>query len=120
MLRLCSGLFALTFLASAAVQLNDPDPARWVLVYLMAAGFSCWHVAGRQTDRRWLTAFAACVTAWIVWIGLTTTDVGVPMDHGPGGFLAYEVIREGLGLAIVLAGMLVVGLAPVFQKPLGQ
>jgi hypothetical protein len=36
-LRLASGLFAALFLLGAIVQINDPDPLRWMLLYLAAA-----------------------------------------------------------------------------------
>ena len=41
-------IFAGIFLLSAAVQLNDPDPWRWVAIYGAAAGVGLggWRVRG--------------------------------------------------------------------------
>jgi hypothetical protein len=35
--RAAGGLFAILFTWSAWLQLNDPDPARWVAMYMSAA-----------------------------------------------------------------------------------
>ena len=35
--QLLNGLFLLAYLLSALVQINDPDPAIWIALYLAAA-----------------------------------------------------------------------------------
>ena len=46
-MRALNVLFLVAFLASAAVQLNDPDPARWIALYLAAAGACGLRLAGK-------------------------------------------------------------------------
>jgi len=37
-LRIAHGTMAVLFALSAALQLNDPDPLRWIVIYLLASG----------------------------------------------------------------------------------
>jgi len=46
-MRIASGIFTALFLVSASLQLNDPDPARWIAGYLAAAGLSLAACFGR-------------------------------------------------------------------------
>ncbi len=104
-LRLLSAGFALVYGLSAVVQLNDPDPVRWFTVYAVAAGVAVAHAAG-VTLPRWVPAsILGASVLWGVALLATTSDVGAPMDHGPGGVLAYEVVRELLGLGLIAVWM---------------
>jgi hypothetical protein len=99
-----TALFAL----AAAVQLNDPDPIRWIAVYGLAAIIS-GYAAVTRVPRRAAIVLAAAALAWAAVIGL----------GGPSGeeyrqmFQAWEMrspgieeARETTGLVIVAAWML--------------
>jgi hypothetical protein len=109
------GLLGAGLLGWAAVlQLNDPDPVRWVAIYGGAA-LAC--AATALAPRVWPLAAAAAVVAaaWsatlllglerlATWAELTTDQ---PMHGGP-----VEESREGLGLllaALWCLGVLALG-----------
>lgn len=104
--RVADGLAALLFLASAAVQLNDPDPVGWTLMYGSAALAATLAAAGRCP--RWLPwAVGAVALAWLAaWIPqLQRVD---PHDvFGPAGMYppGVEEAREAGGLVLILAWM---------------
>lgn len=111
-MRLLNVLFLLAFLASAALQLNDPDPARWVALYLLAAGLSlAWErrLGGRISP----LALALPVLAWAGWIASALTlDVPVAAALGEWQMRAHgaEELRELGGLGLVGGWMLVLAL----------
>ncbi len=99
-------------LIAAALQHNDPDPLRWIALYVAAAVAS---VAALHVRGGWRAALGvAAVTA--VWAAITWADVagGVAADDlwrkmsEKGG--AVEAYREAAGLTIVATWLLVVGL----------
>ena len=100
---------AALFALAAAVQLNDPDPIRWIAVYGLAAIISGYAAVTSRVPRRAAIVLAAAALAWAVVIGL----------GGPSGeeyrqmFQAWEMrspgieeAREATGLVIVAAWML--------------
>lgn len=101
--RVAAGTMALLFLFSAAVQYNDPDPARWMAIYLAAAVASGLEVAGRL---RWpLAALVAAVAA--VWAATLAPGVVGQVDFahafrsmGMSGDPREEEAREMTGLLI--------------------
>jgi hypothetical protein len=103
------GMAAL-FALAALVQLNDPDPVRWVAIYVAACGLSMM-AAGRPSVLRAATAAVGAIA--LAWAGLI-------MFHGPGASsyghmfdewemksVAVEEAREASGLLIVAAWMVV-------------
>lgn len=102
-------VMAVLFLASAALQWNDPDPARWVAVYLAAAA-ACLlsgrtRLAGAVAG---LTGGAAILWASLlypeVWGVVAPADLFESMQAKDG---RVEVAREAGGLTIVAAWMVV-------------
>ena len=95
--------FLAVFIGAAAVQLNDPDPWRWVAIYVSGA-VNCL-LCGRV---RWAwipsTAVGLMAAAWSgvlfssVWRMVSVGDLFQEM-HMKGG--AVEVGREAVGLMIV-------------------
>ncbi len=57
-------VFLIVFLLSAAVQLNDPDAAAWIVLYLSAA-FMC---AAQYRRKRSVWLPRALLLACVVWI----------------------------------------------------
>ena len=94
---------ALLFAVSAAIQLNDPDPALWVAIY--SAGAVVALIGWRWTPG--LIAAIAVGGAALVWALLIVVDVdqwvGFERLVGPmetkGG--PVELTREVLGLLII-------------------
>jgi hypothetical protein len=98
----------LTFVLGAAVQLNDPDPWRWIVIYLAAAGV-CFSFD--RVQRAWI--LAAVVGAGSLAWSLTLTNVidrvsflelfeEMEPQGGP-----IEMGRELGGLWIIAAWMIV-------------
>lgn len=101
-------VMAFLFAASAALQWNDPDPWRWIVLYVAAAVAAGMSAARRPGLLLTATLAGACL-AWMsfLWDGMmafvrrgdwsllaATMKAGEPM---------IEESREFLGLAIVLA-----------------
>lgn len=111
--RILNGIMALLFLLALAVQYNDPDPWRWVVIYLGAA-VACI-LAVRRRLSVWLPAVLA-VTAF-AWAALLAPEfVGrVPMSElfreiGMDS-VEIEVAREAVGLLLIGAWMIVLAVS---------
>jgi len=96
------------FALSAVVQYNDPDPIRWILVYVAAAAACA--TGGRGTGF-WLAAVVGAVA--LVW-SLSLAPGVVGHARLADAFARMEVhrpiveeTREMLGLALVAAWMVV-------------
>jgi hypothetical protein len=101
--RLVNGAMAALFAAGAVLQLNDPDPVGWFVVYA-AAATSSFMVSVRS--KAWLLAAptAAAAIVWAVvlrasmaeWAPLSTLFAEFEMRS-----VAVEETREVLGLGII-------------------
>lgn len=101
--RLFNGMFLAAFLASAAVQYNDPDSLVWILVYLAAAWMCLAQL--RQTLSFRLPLVLLCLSlAWIAWLlpalagGVSWRDIFESISMKTR---AVEEAREIGGLALV-------------------
>jgi hypothetical protein len=100
------GAGALAYGASAAVQLNDPDPLLWFSIYAAAAllvllpmGRLAWRAhAG-------LAAVALLWAASLVPGALELPALGMLADEMKAATPAIELAREALGLLLVAAGL---------------
>lgn len=102
-----NALLALLFLLGAAVQYNDPDPARWIAIYLAAAIVSALAAIGRPSR------VAAMVVGGValVW-ALTLVPRAWGNVRAPELVQAWEMKderveegREMYGLLIIVAAM---------------
>jgi hypothetical protein len=101
-----TALFALLCAMSAALQYNDPDPWRWVAIYL---GCGAAAVLALVRPRRWPVAagIALIAAAWAVWLWagvsghVAATDFWRKMSEKCG---KVEEMREAGGLTIVAFG----------------
>ena len=101
-----TSLFALLCVISAALQYNDPDPLRWIALYL-AAGAAAVVVAWQP--RAWaaplVVAVIAAVWAGLLWAGVVdtveTSDLWKKMSEKGG---KVEEMREAGGLSLVVIG----------------
>jgi hypothetical protein len=113
-LRAANGLFALMYLFSAAVQYNDPDPLRWMAMYLAgAATCVAWEL--RKMPRVVPIAVGLVAFAWSAWT-LANVHLTAPVGEALSDWHMHaggsEELREGLGLAIVVAWMAVLAVKP--------
>ena len=106
---LANGIMLLMFLFSASVQLNDPDPLRWIGIYVAAAV-----VCGLEIRRR-VPAWAAMAVGIIalVWAaGLYYRVHEVPIISLFAEWemrdVRIEEAREMYGLTIVAVWMIVI------------
>ena len=93
-------VFACIFFLSAAVQLNDPDPWRWVAIYLAAAAIG---VGGWR--RPWFAGGIGIVAGgWAVAIGaggLEPLDLPAVLGGAAMETQSVEHWRELLGLSLI-------------------
>jgi hypothetical protein len=102
-------LLALVFLASAYVNMNDPDPLIWVLAYGATAALFILAVLGRS-DRRISGWFALALGVWMLtmlpgmidWFRLGTPSITAKMKATEPHI---EVVREFLGLLIAVVAL---------------
>lgn len=102
---------AAAFVAMAAVQLNDPDPAYWFGVYLGGAAVAAGKAGGRFS-RFWTTLLMGAVVAGLV-IALpgTTQYLGsgdyasILAEMRPDNFV--EPAREFFGLLLLFVALAV-------------
>jgi hypothetical protein len=106
-MRIAHGLFAALFLLGAAVQYNDPDPLRWMAIYLAAAASCALAAVGKL---RWPAPAAVGVVA-LVWAAVLAPQVvgTVRPDELVGAWemkdARVEVGREMYGLLIIAIWM---------------
>jgi lysylphosphatidylglycerol synthetase-like protein (DUF2156 family) len=102
----------LLFTLGAAVQVNDPDPARWIAVYALAAAACLLSLLRRLP---WTLPALLCAVA-VAWAAtLAPRVVGrVPFREMFGAFemrtVGIEESREMYGLLIIAAWMVVLAL----------
>lgn len=109
-LRAASVVMGVLFSLSALVQLNDPDPIRWIAVYGVAAALS--FAASRRTLPAFLPAAHAVVAlGWALVLLPSALETSFGKMFGTVRMMSPEVEegRETLGLAIV--GIWMVALA---------
>lgn len=106
---LADGLMLLAFAFSAVVQLNDPDPWRWVAIYGLAA-VACGLTLVRRGTWAFPALVGACAVAWAATVAPRVVGV-VPFRSMFGAFemadIAIEESREMYGLILIAAWMAV-------------
>jgi hypothetical protein len=99
---------AFVLMLSVGLQINDPDPLRWMAMYgvsALAVGLlPGWRVLAAPTIALGLiaAAWAAYLASQVVGV-VGVSDLWLKMSEKGG---AVEVGREAAGLAIVAAGLL--------------
>jgi hypothetical protein len=95
---------ALLFFLGAAVQLNDPDPARWFAIYLAAGAVSL--VSGRLR-RGWQLAAGVSVVA-LVWAAVLAPGV-LPALQPAELFESMQAETPEIEKGRELLGLLIIG-----------
>ncbi len=98
MFRLTNLGFVFLFLAGAAVQYNDPDPLRWIAVYVAAALICSLYHLNRLHRYAPVVLGGACLVASLV-IG-----TAIAWDQP---LLSSEEARESFGLLLIALWMAV-------------
>jgi hypothetical protein len=110
--RAADALMLVLFIFGAIVQVNDPDPARWIAVYALAAG-ACLLSLLRRTHWTLPALLSAVAIGWAAT--LVPRVVGrVPFRDMFDAFemrnVGIEESREMYGLLIIAAWMAVLAL----------
>lgn len=106
-------VFAALCMVAAALQYNDPDPVRWIALYVAAAAAT---IAALHSPAGWraatLVAVVAAVWSAFLWShvlgGVAATDLWRKMSE-QGGLV--EEYREAGGLTLVAAWLALMSLA---------
>lgn len=105
MFRLLNSVMALLFLFGAAVQYNDPDPLRWMAIYL-AASVACACAALKRLHRAVPAMVAAIALIWAA----TLARRAVPSVRIPEMFGAWEMANERIEEAREMYGLMLVAI----------
>ncbi len=102
-------LLALMFAGFAYLNLNDPDPIKWVLAYGAVAVLFAFAAFGRA-DRRIVGALAVSLFVWMCTMTSGMVDwfqQGMPSITGEMHVTEphIEVVREFLGLLIAVVAL---------------
>jgi len=103
-MRFVNGFFFVVMVGFAAVQYNDPDAILWILIYGLTAlwaGLAAFRPASFAHNQLLLAAYGVTLVAIVV---------GAIYDrpHSIFDWHENELVREGLGLIIATAVLLVV------------
>ena len=99
-MRVLASIAALLFAYSAALQLNDPDPVRWFLLYGFAALVCVLHV---------LTRVPCFVPYTLTGVAVVWAATLLPSVLASASLTGTEEEREFAGLALVAAVCAVLG-----------
>ena len=102
--RCASAVLAALFLLGAAVQVNDPDPVVWVIVYGAAAALSMAAAAGRRTPTWAPLLLGAIALVWGLALAAGVPDVSVygqMFGAWEMASIAIEDAREASGLFLI-------------------
>ncbi|MBW2421126.1 MAG: transmembrane 220 family protein [Deltaproteobacteria bacterium] len=118
-MKIASLVMCLFFVLAIAVQLNDPDPLRWIALYGIAAALSALAALGRGLP--WLTAASLVLyLAGVVYLlpSLPDTSLEAFSSIGMSGE-RDELVRELWGLIICAVWMGVL-LMVQWRSPSGE
>jgi hypothetical protein len=102
---------AVLFAISVGLQVNDPDPIRWMAIYGIA-GIGIGVLPARRAISLVVIAVGLFAAGWSAYLGqqvfnvIHLSDLWLKMTDKGG---AVEVGREAGGLAIVAVGLLACG-----------
>lgn len=109
-MKIINGILCLLFLLFAGVQINDPDPWVWVLIYGAVAILCGLAAAGRFFPKILLAGLIICA-AGIFWylpdfMHWLNTGMASITDSMKAASPYIELVREFLGLIIVFSTLL--------------
>ncbi len=109
-MRIVNGVLCLLLILFSAVQYNDPDVLLWGLIYGIGAVFT-----GLAAYRPGLLASPRLATAFALFLAVSIGGVYYYWPTTPDWWVKdvwweAETAREGMGMMIVAAAMLIAGL----------
>ena len=115
-IRAIEFVFALLFLFGALFQYNDPDPLRWMAIYL-AASVSCFLAGFNNIGWQFPAAVAAIALVWaLIWArqAFPNVRVGEMFESWEMKNVRVEEGREMYGLLIIFVAMTLLAIARWF------
>jgi hypothetical protein len=103
MMKIANYLMAAAFLFSAIVQYNDPDPARWILIYGLAF-VACVLAITRRLSWMFPAAIGIAALAWAI----TLAPGVVGRVAFAELFEAFEMKDERVEVAREVGGLLII------------
>jgi hypothetical protein len=106
--RTLSGLMAALFAFGAVVQLNDPDPLRWVAIYAATAAPSTVAALRGSVAPRWTLPVGTAAAVWGVSLALdveSLVDYRSMFDAWEMQSVSIEIAREASGLFMIAVWM---------------
>ena len=101
MFRALNVLGLVLFVYATAVQVNDPDPLRWMFVYGFTAVWCGWAVARGVVPIKLTLPWAVLTASLVVpLLRFAPAESHVMPGFPSWGALREEVVRESLGLAL--------------------
>lgn len=118
-MRILNGLLSIILVLFAAAQYNDPDALLWGVIYGIAALWCGIAALRPRLLRHGLLRglWALCAMAGLA--GVIWYWPGTPNWWVREVWWETETAREGIGMMIVFAALLVAGLRTVLRRPLG-
>lgn len=117
-LRVAAGVFTLLFALAAGVQLDDPDPLMWSLLYAAVAATSARVAVGGRPGVATFGLLLALAAAFALWApALPHLSVEALQSFGMSGAPEEEEAREAVGLGLALAWTLLLWLASGRRLP---
>ena len=109
-MKIVNWILTILFALFALVQLNDPDPIVWVIIYATVAMISGFAAVGKYNKNVTLTVIGICIV-WMMTLVPGVVDwVNEGMPSITGSMKAespyIEYLREFLGLFIALLALL--------------
>jgi hypothetical protein len=112
--RVLNGVMAALFALAVAVQYNDPDPVRWMAIYLAACLVTLMAAIRGSAPRAASVTVGLIALAWCIYWGSTSrASLGTYAHMFDAWEMKNEPIeeaREASGLLIVSVWMAVVAL----------
>ena len=114
MARLIHAIVALAFVFMAVIQLNDPDPAYWIVVYVVVAVIPAARIFGYRLRKLTLFAGGMVLSGLIIATPgaidyLASSDFGSITGKMLGEKPYVESARESIGLAMAAISLLYYG-----------
>lgn len=108
-MKIVNWILTILFALFAVVQLNDPDPIVWVIIYGTVAVISGFAAVGKSNKNVILTVIGICIV-WMMTLVPGVVDwVNEGMPSITGSMKAesphIEYLREFLGLFIALLAL---------------
>jgi hypothetical protein len=98
-------MMAVLLAVGVVVQVNDPDPLRWMIMYGAACALSAWAAARRAVPVAIAGAVALVALVWGLWLEAGVFGRVMPAEM----FEAWEMKDDRVEVAREAGGLLLMG-----------